>query len=182
VFERSIREARERFEKTGLAHVFASVRRFAVVREESFHDEDTDIIGLNPADARKLFAAFHRRPFLVLHELAHHFAFKCLDAKDKTRLEPLFGDLEKTYRRASKPRICGPDFVSRYAMTHPLEDFAESFAVCMWRGKEPEAVRSLLRRRSRKCAKKLSAVDDLIQREASREKRRVKMQHGGSVW
>jgi len=172
VFERSIREARLRFERAGLLHVFAGVRRFSVVREESYHDESADAIGLNPADVRRPFAAFHRRPFLVIHELAHHFANQCLTRKDKMLLEPLFGDLDRTYRRAPKPRRCGPDYVSRYAMTHPLEDFAETFAVRMWREIDRRAVEDLLRKRSGKCARKFAAVDRLIRREARRHARR----------
>ena len=168
MFERSIREARRRFETAGLARVFAGVRRFSVVRQESYHDESKDTIGLNPADARRPFAAFHRRPYLVIHELAHHFAKWCLTREDKALLKPLFGDLDRTYRRAPKPRRSDPDFVSRYAMTHPLEDFAETFAVRIWRDRDPHAVQTLLKGRSRRCARKLAAVDRLIRREARR--------------
>ncbi len=171
VFDRSISEARRLFEAAGLARVFAGVRRISVVRQESYHDESKETIGLNPADVRRPFAAFHRRPYLVIHELAHHFAKSCLTREDKALLEPLFGDLDRTYRRAPKPRRCGPDFVSRYAMTHPLEDFAETFAVRIWRDRDPHAVRTLLKGRSRKCARKMTAVDRLIRREARRGRR-----------
>jgi hypothetical protein len=168
VFERSISQVRVCFRRIGLGGVFDGVRRIRVVREESFHDERDGTIGLNPADARKPYAAFRSRPYLLIHELGHAFATCCLTARDKRRLEPLFGDCDRPYRRGPKPRRCGADFVSRYAETHPAEDFAETFAVCLWRDWQPERVARLLRGRSRKCLQKLRAVSALIRREARR--------------
>ena len=168
MFERSIRDVRRLFEKIGLGRVFAGVTRIRVVREESYHDERTDEIGLNPADARRPFSAFPRRGYLLIHELAHHFAKACLSGADAASLAPLFGDIDRAYRRLPKPRSCGPDFVSRYAMTHPLEDFAETFAVCVWAEVQPGAVARLLSERSPACRRKLAAVRTLIRREARR--------------
>jgi hypothetical protein len=168
VFERSIREVCARFEEMGLAAVFQRVRRISVVRQESYHDEDTLTIGLNPRDVRKPFAAFHTRPYLLVHELGHQFALDHLRAADKRALRPLFGDYDRPYRRAPKPRIAGPDYVSRYAMTHPVEDFAETFAVCLWQHWDPEGVGRLLASKSTRCRRKVSAVRRLIDRERGR--------------
>ncbi len=175
MFERSIERVRVYFRGIGLGGVFDGVRRIRVVREESFHDERNDTIGLNPADARKPYAAFRSRPYLLIHELGHQFAASCLTAGDKRRLEPLLGDYDRPYRRGPRPRRCGPDYVSRYAATHPVEDFAETFAVCLWRDWQPERVARLLRGRSRRCLLKLAAVERLIRREVAR--RRTRRQH-----
>jgi hypothetical protein len=161
-FDRAIEEVRERFHARGLAAAFDGVRRIRVVREESFHDSRTFVIGLNPADVKKPYAAFHRRPYLLVHELGHQFAEACLTRPQLRRLAPLFGDYDARYRRLPKPRVCGPDHVSRYAMTHPAEDFAETFAVCLWRDWQPAAVDALLASRSPLCRRKAAAMRRLI--------------------
>ncbi len=166
MFERSIRQVGLYFHRAGLGHVFDTVRRIGVVRQESYHDERTNTIGLNPADARKPYAAFAFRPYLLIHELGHHFAATCLTRADKARLAPLFGSIDRPYRRSRKPRTCSPDYVSRYAETHPVEDFAETFAVSLWRHWRPRLVARLLRGKSGKCLRKLEAVEQLIHREA----------------
>ena len=165
-FQRAISEVGRYFEERGLGHVWAGVRRISVVHTESYHNEDTRCIGLNPADLRKPWAAFHRAAYLLIHELGHEFALVSLTRADKRALEPLFGDYDKPYRRAPKPRRAGDDFVSRYAMVHPVEDFTETFAVCLWKDWEPAAVRALLRGKSPLCRGKLAAVDALIRRES----------------
>lgn len=165
-FQRSIGEVQRFFEGRGLRHVFDGVRRISVVRTESYHNDDTRCIGLNPADLRKPYAAFHKAAYLLIHELGHEFALVSLTPADKRALAPLFGDYDKPYRRAPRPREAGPDFVSRYAMVHPVEDFTETFAVCLWRDWEPRAVDTLMRGKSPLCRRKLAAVADLIRRNA----------------
>jgi hypothetical protein len=166
-FERAIREVETRLRAKGLGHLLEGVRRIRVVREESFHDSRTYVIGLNPADVRKPFAAFHTRVYLLLHELGHHFAEARVGREGLRRLAPLLGDYDLPYRRLPKPRRCGPDHVSRYAMTHPAEDFAETFAVCLWRGWEPRKVDALLAERSPLCRRKVSAMARLIRSSAA---------------
>lgn len=168
-FDRSIRRVGRYFDRRGLGSVFRSVRGIRAVRQESFHDVRTFTIGLNPRDVRKPFAAFHRRTYLLIHELGHHFVETRLGKRDRKRLEPLFGSYDAPYRRAPKPRRCGPDHVSRYAMTHPAEDIAETFAVCLWRDWEPRAVRELLAARSPACRRKVAAIGSLIGRERRRD-------------
>ncbi len=165
-FGRTQGRVRRYLEARGLAHVCAGVRRISAVRTESYHNEDTRTIGLNPADLRKPYGAFHKAAYLLIHELGHEFALVSLTKSDKRALRPLFGDYDKPYRRARKPRTAGPDFVSRYAMVHPVEDFTETFAVCLWRDWEPREVERLLRGKSPLCRRKLAAVDRLIRREA----------------
>lgn len=163
-FRRATNEVRQYFEAQGLARVWAGIRRISVVRTESYHNEDTRSIGLNPADLRKPYGAFHRAAYLLIHELGHEFALVNLTKADKRALEPLFGDYDKPYRRARKPKRAGPDFVSRYAMVHPVEDFTESFAVCLWKDWEPRAVARLMKDKSPRCRRKLAAVARLIRR------------------
>jgi hypothetical protein len=165
-FRRTQGEVRRFLEARGLAQVWGAIRRISVVRTESYHNEDTRSIGLNPADLRKPYAAFHKAAYLLIHELGHEFALVSLTAADKRALAPLFGDYDKPYRRARKPRTAGPDFVSRYAMVHPVEDFTETFAVCLWRDWEPREVERLLRGKSPLCRRKLAAVERLIRRQA----------------
>jgi hypothetical protein len=164
-FDRSIRRVRTHFERCGLGFLFDSMRGIRPVRQESFHDVRTFTIGLNPRDVRRPFAAFHRRPYLLIHELGHHFVEKCLGKVDRRRLEPLFGSYDVRYRRAPRPRRCDGDYVSRYAMTHPAEDIAETFAVYLWREWEPGAVRQLLEARSGRCRRKVAAIGRLLERE-----------------
>jgi hypothetical protein len=167
-FERAIRDVEARLAAKGLEHLLDGVRRIRVVSEESFHDSRTSVIGLNPADVRKPFAAFHRRPYLLLHELGHHFAEARLGRDGLRALSPLLGDYDRPYRRLPKPRVCGPDNVSRYAMTHPAEDFAETFAVSLWREWEPRKVDALLAMRSPLCRRKVSVMTRLIRDSAAR--------------
>lgn len=180
VFERTIRDVGRHFEETGLGRVFRAVRRIRVVREESYHNADDNTIGLRPADLRRPYAAFHRRAYLLIHELGHQFAELCLTRADKRALQPLFGDYDAPYRRAPKPRACGPDFVSRYAMVHPVEDFTETFAVCLWRGWDPQAVDRLLGARSPRCRRKAAAVERIIRRERRRAGNATRSSRGPS--
>ena len=180
-FQRSIEAVERYFRGRGLAHVFAGVRRISVVRTESFHNEDTRRIGLNPRDLRRPYAAFHRAAYLLIHELGHEFALAGLTKEDRRAMEPLFGDYDKPYRRAKKPRRAGPDFVSRYAMVHPVEDFTETFAVCLWRDWDPRAVDRLMQGKSSRCRAKLACVAGLIRREARlKEARRKEARRGDS--
>jgi hypothetical protein len=167
-FDRAIRDVRVRLAALGLGHVFEGVRRIRVVAEESFHDSRTFVIGLNPADVRKPFAAYHTRPYLLLHELGHQFAEACVGREGLKDLVPLFGDYDGRYRRLPRPRVCGPDHLSRYAMTHPAEDFAETFAVCLWREWQPSRVNALLSERSPLCRRKVSVMSRLIGDSAAR--------------
>lgn len=167
-FERAIRDVETRLRARGLGHLIDGVRRIRVVREESFHDSRTFVIGLNPADVRKPFAAFHTRRYLLLHELGHQFAEACLGRSGLKSLAPLFGAYDGPYRRLPKPRVCGAGHVSRYAMTHPAEDFAETFAVCLWRQWEPGRVEALLAKRGPLCRRKIVVMSRLIADSAAR--------------
>jgi len=170
MLERTVAAVRRFLESQGLGWLFARVRRISVVRQESYHDEDKLTIGLRPADARKPVSAFHALSYLLLHELGHQFALDCLTRTEGRRLAPLFGDCRAPYKRLPTPRALDPDFVSRYAMRHPLEDFAETFAVCLWHRWHSERARPLIAARSPQCRRKIAAVGRLIDRNTRRER------------
>jgi hypothetical protein len=168
MFERSIQSVLKRFKEEGLGRMLEGIRRIRVVHEESYHDIRTHQIGLNPADCRKPYAAFHTRPYLLIHEIAHHFAEVILDREDRKGVASLFGDYDAPYRRVPTPRAAGRDHVSRYAMRHPAEDFAETFAVCVWRVWDPGGVERLMRGKSPLCRRKLKAMELLLRRQKAR--------------
>ena len=168
MFEHSVRRVERYFAVIGLGRVFDGVKRISVVRQESYHDVRTGCIGLNPRDVRRPFAAVHRRPYLLIHELGHAFAETHLTPAERRRLAPLFGDYDAPYRRVPKPACADADHVSRYSMTHPAEDFAETFAVCLWRDWDPRAYARLVRGKSERLARKLRAMRGLVDRLATR--------------
>jgi hypothetical protein len=108
----------------------------------------------------------HRRPYLLIHELGHAFAERWLTSRERAALAPAFGDYDAPYRRAPKPARADADHVSRYSMTHPAEDFAESFAVCLWQEWDPGAVALLMQGKSPRCSRKLAVVRRLVRENA----------------
>ena len=162
MFERSIRSVRRYFADLGLGYVVAGVRRISVVRQESYHDIRTRCIGLNPRDVARPYAAIHRKPYLLIHELGHAFAECWLSASQRRALVPLFGDYDSPYRRAPKPPRADAHHVSRYSMVHPAEDFAETFAVCLWADWDRGACARLLQGKSALLSRKMSAVRGLV--------------------
>jgi hypothetical protein len=166
MFERAIPAVRLHLTRIGLGYVFGGVRRISVVSQESYHDIRNHCIGLNPADLRRPYAAFHRGPYLLIHELGHHLAEVWMTRAERKALIPLFGDYDAPYHRAPRPRRADPDHVSRYSMVHAAEDFAETFAVCLWSDWDPPAVERLLRGKSRLCARKVAAMRRLIRRKS----------------
>lgn len=171
MFEHSIQEVQRYFKRIGLGRVFNGVRRISVVRQESYHDVRTRCIGLNPADIRRPYAAIHRAPYLLIHELGHHFAEVWLTRADRRDLASLFGDYDAPYHRAPKPKKDDADHVSRYSMVHPAEDFAETFAVSLWKDWDPPAVVRLLQGKSRLCARKIAAMRRLVRQKAAGSQR-----------
>ncbi len=162
MFEGSISRVSRSFERIGLGYVFDGVRRISVVRQESYHDIRTRCIGLNPRDVTRPYAAFHRRPYLLIHELGHAFAEVWLTRAERRRLAPLFGSYDAPYRRLPKPRQADRDHVSRYSMTHPAEDFAETFAVCLWQDWDRAGVARLMGGKSARLRAKVKAMSGLI--------------------
>ena len=166
MFESSIRRVGLYFTRIGLGQVFDAVTRISVVRQESYHDIRTGCIGLNPRDVSRPWAAVHRRPYLLIHELGHAFAERWLTPAQRRGLAPVFGDYDAPYRRAPKPVCADTDHVSRYSMVHPAEDFAETFAVCLWQDWDPPSVARLMKGKSALCARKLGAVRRLVRASA----------------
>ena len=167
MFERALADVDRRLSAAGLSRIMHTVTRIRVVSEESFHDSRNNSIGLNPADVRKPYAAFHNRRYLIVHELGHHFAEEFLGAAGRRATRPVFGDYDAPYRRLPKPRRADADHVSRYAMTHPAEDFAETFAVTLWRLWDRPRVEALLRGKSACCRAKVRKMERLLRSSSS---------------
>ena len=165
-FDSSIRRVGVYFAHIGLGYVFDGVKRISCVRTESYHDIRTGCIGLNPRDVSRPWAAVHRRPYLLIHELGHAFAERWLAPARRAGLAPLFGDYDAPYRRAAKPARADADHVSRYSMVHPAEDFAETFAVCLWQDWDAPGVARLMAGKSALCARKIDAVRRLVRQGA----------------
>jgi hypothetical protein len=162
MFEKTIADVGKRLTSVGLGFILEGVRRIRVVHEESYHDSRNLTIGLNPADVHKPYAAFHTRPYLLVHELGHHFVETRLTPTQKRNLVAVFGDYDAPYHRRPKPREADADHVSRYSMTHPAEDFAETFAVLLWRLWDRAAVDALMSGKSSTCRAKLAAMDRIV--------------------
>jgi hypothetical protein len=180
MFESSIRQVKRYCSDIGLDYVFRGVKRIGVVRQESYHDIRNGCIGLNPRDVRRPYAAVHRRPYLMIHELAHAFAEKWLSRRQRQKLAPLFGDYDAPYRRLPKPSRADADHVSRYAMTHPAEDFAETFAVSLWKDWDRAAYERLLRGKSNLLKRKLAEIRKLVRSEARYPEPRSAVRKRGS--
>jgi hypothetical protein len=168
MLERTIPAVRRFLDSQGLGWLYRRVRKIYVVRQESYHDEDKLTIGLRPADVHKPVSAYHALAYLLVHELGHQFALDCLTLAERRRLAPLFGDCSAPYRRLPTSRVLNPDFVSRYAMRHPLEDFVETFAVCLWHRWHPGLAGPLIAARSPRCRRKIAEVGRVIDRNARR--------------
>lgn len=73
---------------------------------------------------------------LLAHELGHSFLFHHSDFARSRRFRRSFGDVDRAYRGVDVSRVSfrksslsesPADYVTAYAATHPLEDFAETF-------------------------------------------------------
>ncbi len=93
---------------------------------------------------------------LILHELGHSLLFRNWSWTRRAEFIRTFGRAEKAYRvidrawaRRMRPGAskAAPDFVSRYAATHPLEDFAEVFRVYVARRARMRSIFAELGRR-----------------------------------
>lgn len=86
---------------------------------------------------------------LMLHELSHVFLNTYVLKKQSVVNDPevrsLFGDLKKPYKRKPGPKNNQPFYVSRYAQSHPEEDFAEIFAIYVKNDGDMNKIRHQLR-------------------------------------
>lgn len=89
-------------------------------------------------DQRRSFGERHRSVIGHLrHEIGHHYAAQLVrGSADEERSRVVFGDERTDYRSALDAHYAGPDgpwdrarYVSRYATAHPVEDWAETFAI-----------------------------------------------------
>ncbi len=79
---------------------------------------------------------------LVAHELGHSFLFHHWRWTREARFRRIFGEVDKAYRvgdgapvffERRRVAYAPVEFVSSYASTHPLEDFAETFRIYITR-------------------------------------------------
>ncbi len=132
----------------GLAFRFIEDRRSNPdVAEEHVHTGHCEgVITINVTEAddvRREIARQHNgelyRTLLghFRHESGHYYFRLLLDSEPrKARFRELFGDERRDYQAAlgryyAGPRIRDPDFISAYAQSHPLEDWAETWAHCL---------------------------------------------------
>ncbi len=129
----------------GLAFRFIEDRRSnpEVAEEHVYTGYAEGVITINVAEADEVRRELERRHAGELyrtllghfrHESGHYFFHLLIDSAERTRrFRELFGDERQDYADAlrryhSRPRTQGADFVSAYAESHPLEDWAEVWA------------------------------------------------------
>lgn len=135
VFERTSQIVNEKLENLELRIPYKLCRTICT---ETFVDECTRHIVLNPEDRKSKVLAQQTMQHLLLHELGHLFVrrFITRKIKKKPKFILLFGDLTKVYRRKLSRIRTSRDFISNYAQAHPEENFCEVFAVyCAHEGK-----------------------------------------------
>lgn len=143
--------------------------------EESGTD-DKNHVSLRPED--RLSHNFHDKSplHLMLHELSHVFLNTYVLKKQSIVNDPevrrLFGDLTKPYKRKPGPKNNQPVYVSRYAQSHPEEDFAEIFAIYAKNDGDMNKIRHQLRvdGKSSHVYKQLEWMDKFIQSVAGRNR------------
>jgi len=102
------------------------------------YDPETNTVFISTCKMEELLKWCVRRSDItkywsVAHEIGHA-VFYCKDIGFKKRARKIFGDFDLTYEGAMgllKSAFYNeddPDYVTFYAMSHPEEDFAETFA------------------------------------------------------
>jgi hypothetical protein len=113
--------------------------------ETNCYDEETNTIYLNffevmglDGSLKSLLGRPSIKDFSLAHELGHAFFAKEEVCRSR-KAQELFGDFDKKYR-GTTGLILSPllrendDYVTKYAQTHPEEDFADSFAFVVING------------------------------------------------
>ncbi len=129
----------------GLAFRFVEDRRSNpdVAEEHVYTGHSEGVVTINPAEADEVRREIARRDSgelyrTVLGHFRHesgHYYFNVLVGQGPrlARFRELFGDETRDYAAAlaryyAGPRIRDPEFISAYAQSHPLEDWAETWA------------------------------------------------------
>lgn len=112
---------------------------------------------------------------LVRHETGHVIGDAAIRRKLVPKFDAVFGSIKEEYKvsfwdqlTASVKYRKSADFVSKYAQTHPTEDFAETFGVYMRLGGKRTAIRSFVDELggSRALLRKFNVVDDVVKMAA----------------
>ena len=129
----------------GLAFRFIEDRRSnpRVAEEHVYTGHSEGVVTINVTEADNMRREMERRHAGELyrtllghfrHESGHYYFRLLIDGEKRiARFRDLFGDDRQDYDAAleryySGPRIRDPDFISAYAQSHPLEDWAEIWA------------------------------------------------------
>jgi hypothetical protein len=116
---------------------------------------------------------------LILHELAHVFFNKYVRKQTKILDAPetrsLFGDLVKTYKRKPGPKKEQPFYYTKYAQSHPEEEFAEVFALYTKHDGDMGKIRHHLRLEGKaaRVYKQVEWMDRLIRSVAGSRRTRI---------
>ena len=158
-FSRAVARANKRLYELGWGKLVEGVRvKLAEVGKGSFYYFKQDIIKLDTDVAYWAAIAVRSREYLYLHELGHRFNERFLKRKDRKELQALFGDYDAPYKQVFTE---ADTFVSRYATTHPAEDFAETFAVIVYSAVNRLPL-SKLAGKNRVCQRKVRKVAALL--------------------
>lgn len=108
---------------------------------------------------------------LVRHETGHVIGDAVIRRKLAPKFSAVFGSVKADYNVSFWSQLTAgikyrksADFVSKYAQTHPHEDFAETFGVYMRLGGKRAAIRSYVAELggSRALMSKFNVVDDVV--------------------
>lgn len=107
-----------------------------------FYDPNTKKIGIsmNPSIVRPDNPDYKRGiESVVAHETGHYYDFNELNMEGSQLMkqldfQPMTGPIQNNYQRKDVPRV-DANFVSQYAETNPIEDFADTYAY--WRLGKP---------------------------------------------
>jgi hypothetical protein len=140
-----------------------SERKIKIVHlSSSGYDHGRRTLYLNPGDAVDSILAVSSQSYLYLHETGHFFLENILPKTDYRKLKKLFGNFDKPYDRDFEAEVNERSFVSYYATVHPMDDFAETFAIVLY--EVLTGRKNLVQEKNRKCRAKLAAVRREIQK------------------
>lgn len=132
-----------------------SRRKIKIVHySSSGYDHGRRTLFLNPGDAVDSILAVSDPGYLYLHETGHFFLEAILPREHYDRLKGLFGDFDMPYKRNFETDANEDDYVSYYATVHPMDDFAETFAVVL--------SQTPVKGKSTKCKEKISALERML--------------------
>jgi hypothetical protein len=141
MFERAIKNITNLLRDHSLEFLVDGVKWYQIDGETtgSGYSLYGDVIYLHPRDVKAPLSYGNGVVrCLILHEVGHRFAQKILRRNRMWNEDvvKLFGNCYRAYKRKIKQAKKAEksdliNFVSRYSLTHPAEDFSETFCVCL---------------------------------------------------